>query len=254
MFLHKSSVYGPVHSRRLGNSLGINLLSNDKKICNFECVYCECGWRDDTVQNSYPGVPAFREELEHKLTELSTYHTQLDHITFAGNGEPTLHREFGAIVDVTVALRDEYYPEAKISVLSNATMARNPKVFGALKKVDYRIMKLDAGTEETYQRIDQPVGRMTLDDVTGQLKLFRGDLYIQTLFLRGEYRGRVIDNTTDAEISAWIERLKDIQPAKVMVYGVDRETPASGLEKLEHDELSAIAEKVRTNGIEAECY
>lgn len=254
MFLHPSTIYGPLYSRRLGHSLGINLLPAKKKVCNFECIYCECGWTDKGVKDKIPTLEDFVSAFENKLTELKQTGSRLDHITFAGNGEPTLHPQFGEIIDMTVGLRNRLYPDARIAVLSNATRIGNSSVFYALKQIDDRILKLDAGTERMFQLIDMPDNGITLDQVTADLKKFNGDVIIQTLFLRGKYKEEIVDNTADAEVNAWIGRLQAIGPKKVMIYNIDRETPAAGLEKISKTELENIVEKLRQVKIHAECY
>jgi len=192
--------------------------------------------------------------MENTLKELSSKGQQVDHITFAGNGEPTLHPKFSEIVDITKKLRDKYYPAAKVAILSDAATLKNKQVFKALKRIDKPIMKLDAGTEKTFQQIDQPETSITLDEITELLKLFQGRLYIQTLFLRGSVNGQAIDNTTSKEIEEWLKRLKQINPELAMIYSIDREPPYATLEKVPADELAKIAEQVKAIGIEAEWY
>ena len=254
MFLHSSTIYGPLSTRRLGNSLGINLLPVKRKVCNFECIYCECGWTDTTVKDRTPTLEEFSAEFEKKLRELSLKGEPIDHITFAGNGEPTLHPKFEEIIETTIGLRNKFYPEARIAVLSNATRIHHPKVFYALKQIDDRIMKLDAGTEAMFQLIDMPEKGITLDGITEDLKKFNGDVIIQTLFMRGVFSGRVVDNTTESELQSWVDRLHAIQPKRVLIYSIDRETPADGLNKVSKTELQNIAEFLRLNKIPAEYY
>ncbi len=254
MFLHTSAVYGPLKTRRLGHSLGINLLPVKRKVCNFECIYCECGWTDTTVKDPLPTVESFSSELEKKLTDLKAQNKPVDHITFAGNGEPTMHPKFEEIVETTVGFRNKYYPAARIAVLSNATRVHHPAVFYALKSIDDRIMKLDAGTEKMFQLIDMPDKGVTLDRITEDLKKFNGDLIIQTLFLKGIYKDQPVDNTTEYELNAWIERLIAIRPKKVMIYSIDRDTPADQINKISSQELIAIHEKLKQYHIRSEYY
>lgn len=254
MPLHESTIYGPLNTRRLGNSLGVNLLPVKRKVCNFECIYCECGWTNTTVKDHVPTLEEFAREFERKLTELSLANAPIDHITFAGNGEPTLHPQFGEVIDTAIGLRNKFYPEARIAVLSNATRIHNPMVFYALKRIDDRILKLDAGTEKMFQLIDMPDKGITLDRVTEDLKKFNSDVIIQTLFLRGIFKNEIIDNTSGEELDAWIDRIRSIQPRKVMIYCIDRVTPAESLEIITQQELDAIAEKLRQFKIHTECY
>ena len=244
--LFEEIIFGPVHSRRLGTSLGVNLLPLHGKICSFDCLYCECGLNSQHERGQMPKVEEVKEALEKKLIELQADKVSLDVITFAGNGEPTLHPDFDQIIDITISLRNQYFPKAKVSVLSNATLLDKPKVHAALLKVENPILKLDSAFDETIRILDRPVSSSY--SVKGQvekMKTFHGRLIIQTLFTRGQYEGQTFDNTTEAEISAWIELLREIAPESVMVYTIDRETPVAGLEKITVKELKNIAKRVK---------
>jgi len=251
--LFESIIFGPINSRRLGVSLGINLLTCDFKICNIDSIHCECSWTDVSSLNKvrFHTRADIKFKLEKTLIDLKLKNSELDSITFAGNGEPTMHPQFHLIIDDVISLRNEYFPLCKISVLSNSLMLGSEKVIAALKKVENCILKLDAGTEETFQLINQPVNRRTLDWVVNQLIKFKGALTIQTLFLKGKYNGKTIDNTTDSEIEKWLELLKIIKPKKVMIYTLDRATPARHLEKIQVKKLNEIAKMVERFGIEA---
>ena len=255
-FLFHETVFGPVMSRRLGVSLGINLLPVDYKYCTFNCIYCECGWTHEKPENS-EGLPSremVRELLENKLISMQEEGKAPDAITFAGNGEPTIHPGFAEIIDDTIMLRDSYFPEAKITVLSNASMLHREKVFDALLKVDNNIQKLDVGTEDSFQLINQPAGKLTLEKVVDQLCRFEGKLIIQTLFLKAKYDNLNIDNTRSGEVKAWLELLKKVKPEYVMVYPVDRATPEQNIEKVSFDELNIIAEMVKNTGIRTKVF
>lgn len=254
--LFKSIIFGPIKSRRLGISLGVNLLPTDSKLCNFDCVYCECGWTD---LKSFPKIKFFEPEtiktaLKEKLEELSKNKIEINSITFAGNGEPTMHPMFHQIIDNTIELRNKYYPNCKISVLSNSMMLNNPKVVSALKKIDNRILKLDAGTEKMFQQINQPLNSRTLSWVVEQLKKFETDLTIQTLLIKGSHNGAIIDNTTDEEIDNWLTILKEIKPKEVMLYCIDRPTPEENLEKIDSKKVDEIANKVKALGIKVNVW
>lgn len=242
--------YGPVHSRRLGISLGVNLLPTNQKLCSFECIYCECGFTKKIMGSKLPTRQQVAEALAQKLKEMKEQGMNLDVFTFAGNGEPTMHPDFAGIIDDTIALRNEWFPSAKISVLSNATLIGREDVFQALLKVDNNILKIDSGVEETARLIDQPYSpAYSIAKQVELLKRFNGNFILQTIFLRGEYNGRNIDNTTPEEVAAWTEVVRQVRPKQVMVYQVDRETPVPGLEKLTNEELSELAEPVRKLGI-----
>jgi len=254
-FLFDQTIFGPVISRRLGVSLGINLLPNDSKLCSFDCIYCECGWNPEkgTVKAIFPSRAKVARLLREKLEEMKSNGTLPDVITFAGNGEPTLHPSFDTILDDTIQLRKEICPNARIAVLSNSTTLHKSRVVEALKRVDDNILKLDSGISETIKILDQPVGRFILPAVVENLKQFDGELIIQTMFLRGTFKGMPIDNTTEPELLAWIQLLLKIRPKSVMIYTVARDTPAKDLHKVSVADLEKIAGRVRNKtGLEVQ--
>lgn len=248
--LYDNIIFGPVRSRRLGLSLGVNLLPIESKLCSFDCIYCECGWNDE-----HPGPRRFnaREDVRTMLAEtlerMVAEGTPPDVITFAGNGEPTMHPQFEQIIDDTIALRDRYCPSAKVSVLSNATQIHREEVCRALKRVDNNILKLDSAFDATVQLVNKPQGKYTVRDTVERLKAFQGEMILQTMFLRGEYLSQRVDNTTDEEVEAWLKLVEEIAPKQVMVYSLDRDTPCQTLEKVEKEELQRIADKVEALGI-----
>ncbi len=248
-FLFDSIVFGPIRSRRLGSSLGINLLPVNSKVCSFDCIYCECGWTDSVDKGKLPTRAEVKKYLERRLEELQRKGDSLDVITYAGNGEPTLHPDFSEIIDDSIELRNKYFPWAKIAVLSNSTMLNKPKVIAALKKVDQNILKLDSAFDSTIKLLNQPRVKFSAEELVNNLKSFEGKLIIQTLFLRGSYDGKTIDNTVDAEVNAWLELVKAIRPKEVMIYTIARDTPAKGLEKVSLKDLKVIASKVEALGI-----
>ncbi len=248
-FLFDSIVFGPVRSRRLGASLGINLLPINSKVCSFDCIYCECGWTDKTKKGKLPSRREVRQYLDEKLQEMQRKGDPLDVITYAGNGEPTLHPEFSAIIDDSIELRNKYFPWAKIAVLSNSTMISKPEVVAALKRVDQNILKLDSAFDSTIKLINQPRVKFSAEELVKNLKSFDGNLIVQTLFVRGEYQGKIIDNTTQVEVDSWLELIKSINPKEVMVYTIARDTPATGLEKVSLKDLNAIASRVEALGV-----
>ena len=251
MFLFDQIIFGPIHSRRLGLSLGVNLLPVDAKICSFNCIYCECGFNTTMQESPIPNREQVRETLEAKLKEMVAEEQIPDVITFAGNGEPTLHAEFEGIIDDTISLRDKYCPTAKVSVLSNSTRVHKPHIFAALNKVDNNILKFDSAIDRTLKLMDQPVGKhINVAWFIEQLKKFKGRLIIQTMFLRGEVKGEKIDNTTSEEVEAWLSALEQIRPQQVMMYSLDREAPTQNLQKVSVEELSVIAEKAKTRGFD----
>lgn len=246
-----STVFGPIHSRRLGVSLGINLMPDDGKVCSFDCLYCEAGFNSQGRGTS--GLPTRSEvkaDLEAKLLAMKENGEKPDVITFSGNGEPTLHPEFSGVIDDTIELRNRLCPEAKVSVLTNSTRIFNPEVAEALKKVDNNILKLDSAVEQTMRLIDRPASKdFTVHRVVEGLKQFRGTGVIQTMILRGEHDGISVDNTTDREIEALIDAYKSIGPKEVMLYSLDRSTPEERLVKVERPELEAIARRIREAGV-----
>ena len=246
--LFHSTIFGPIHSRRLGTSLGINLSPADGKVCSFDCLYCEAGYNAQGAgKTGLPSQEQTLSQLEEKLKEMKEKGENLDVITFSGNGEPTLHPRFPEIVDGVLALRDRYFPDAKVSVLTNSTRIFTPRVAEALRKVDNNILKLDSAVERTMRLIDQPNDKdFTVERVVEGLKQFSGSGIIQTMFLRGSHNDEPVDNTTPEEIAALIDAYKAIRPASVMIYSLDRSTPEEKLVKLPLDELQSIASQIQT--------
>lgn len=242
-------IFGPVQSRRLGISLGINLLPTDSKLCNFNCIYCECGWTLKHVKAKVHTSSEIKNELEEILIRLQKENLTLDTITFAGNGEPTMHPDFDKIMDNTILLRDLYFPNTKIAVLTNATLLNNQRIVEALKRADLRILKLDAGTEDVFQKINQPVAKRSLQWLVDHLHYFKNNLIIQTMFVKGEYNGVQIDNTTDKEINEWLKLIQEINPKIVMLYSLDRATPVKMLRRIPLEKLKEIAMNVNKMGI-----
>ena len=246
--LFDSIVYGPIRSRRLGVSLGMNLMPTTAKLCTFDCVYCECGWNQPV---SHPVLPTREQVREALRAKLSVLESPLDVITFSGNGEPTLHPDFLGIIQDTCALRDQYCPQAKISVLSNSTQLGRPDVVEALRMCDNRILKLDSAIDATMRLIDKPVNpNLTVEQIAEWLSLFDGDFTLQTCFLRGEYMGQIIDNTTSEERNAWYAMVDRLHPKQVMIYVIDRATPLQTLSKVPKAEMEAIAAPLRAKGID----
>ena len=245
-------IFGPVRSRRLGLSLGVNLLPVDAKRCSFDCIYCECGWNADhpAAGRRFHPREAVREALEATLRQMAEAGTPPDVITFAGNGEPTLHPDFEAIIGDTIALRDRWTPTAKVSVLTNATRIADPGVFRALLRVDNPILKLDSAFDATVQRINRPQNpAYTVAATVAAMRAFEGRMIVQTMFLRGSCDGEPVDNTTEAEVEAWLALVAAIGPRQVMVYSLDRDTPCPTLEQVTRAELQKIAERVEALGI-----
>lgn len=243
--LREQTVFGPIHSRRLGNSLGINLLPVNGKLCNFDCIYCECGWNADGRQDrKLPSAQDVRGALEDALRECREQGTAIDSITFSGDGEPTLNPEFPQIVDLTLELRDRYYPEAKVSVLSNATMAFKPEVLSALRKVDNPIMKLDAPTDELAAKVNRPAAGYSVENVARSLEAFDGDFVLQTMFLRSDD----YDSSEESQLAAWMALVRRLRPREVMVYTIDRPTPMQGLEKFSEEQMRRLVAPLMEEG------
>lgn len=241
-------VFGPIHSRRLGSSLGVNLLPADGKLCNFDCIYCECGWNSDghVSHPVLPGVADVKAALEHKLQECRVEGTAIDSITFSGNGEPTLNPEFPDIIDVTLAARDKYFPQAKVSVLSNATMLVSDKVLQALMKVDNPILKIDAATDEGAGLINRPSGKYHVDDIVRRMKDFNGNFILQTMFLAGDG----FDTSERSNLEGWMSIVRETRPRSIMVYAIDRETPQKGLKKYTAAEMESLVKPLSDEGFE----
>ena len=247
--LYDNIIFGPVRSRRLGLSLGVNLLPVESKLCNFDCIYCECGWNEDHVgRRRFNSREDVRDMLRDTLQAMVAKGELPDVITFAGNGEPTMHPDFEPIIEDTIALRDQICPQAKVSVLSNATQIHREDVRRALLKVDNNILKLDSAFDSTVQLINKPQGSYSVARTVELMKLFEGKMILQTMFLRGEYLSKRVDNTTAEEVDAWLDIVAQIKPRQVMIYSLDRDTPCQTLEKVGREELLQIAAKLQARG------
>lgn len=248
-----TNIVGPIHSRRLGVSLGVNLLPKDGKVCSFDCIYCECGWNADHRGGRFPDADEVLAALEEKLRTMHAAGDPLDVITFAGNGEPTLHPEFPRVIDRTLALRDEYYPEVKVSVLSNATRMTVPAVREALLRIDNNILKLDGAFDETIHLIDQPADpHYSVRHVVDGMKSYEGCLIVQTMFVRGNHSGHVIDNTTPGEVEAWRQLMREVRPRQIMVYSLDRPTPEQHLTAVSKAEMEQIVAPLIAEGFDVQ--
>jgi wyosine [tRNA(Phe)-imidazoG37] synthetase (radical SAM superfamily) len=250
-FLFDEIIFGPVHSRRLGVSLGINLLYLDAKFCNFNCVYCECGWTNNKIEKKdFHSRETVSAALKKKLQQMAENNKLPDVITFAGNGEPTLHPDFETIINDTINIRNQLAPKCKIAVLSNATMLHRKSVFNALNKIENNILKLDSGIEDTIKLINQPLGKFSINELKENLKRFNSNLIIQTMFLKGKINSKTIDNTSNTEIEKWLEIISEVKPKQVMIYTISRDTPLQTLQKIQKNKLNQIASKVKKLGID----
>lgn len=245
--LFHSTIFGPIHSRRLGASLGVNLSPVDGKVCSFDCLYCEAGFNAQGPGTS--GLPSRADVarlLEDKLRSMKEAGEPLDVITFSGNGEPTLHPEFAGIVDDTLRLRDRWFPGVKVSVLCNSTRLADPAVCAALRRVDNNLLKLDSAITPTMRLIDRPgSASLSSEELIERIAAFGKECIVQTMILRGSHDGVTVDNTTDREIEALIEAYRRISPRQVMIYSIDRKTPEEHLSKVPREELEAIADRIR---------
>ena len=243
--MREETVFGPIFSRRLGSSLGINLLPRNGKLCNFDCIYCECGWnKDGTGDRVIPTAADVRTALESKLRKCHQTGTPIDSITFSGDGEPTLNPDFPQIIDDTLALRDAFYPEAKVSVLTNATRLSRDSVFNALRKVDNPILKLDAPTSDLASRINQPAGEYNVEDVICGMEKFKGDFVMQTMFLRSPD----FDTASPEVLLPWMDIVRRVHPREIMVYTIDRPTPAKGLAKYSEAQMRSLVQDLINEG------
>jgi wyosine [tRNA(Phe)-imidazoG37] synthetase (radical SAM superfamily) len=250
--IYPSPIFGPVHSRRLGISLGVNLLPSDGKFCTFDCIYCECGFNaDHKPTRPLPTREDVKTALENQL-EIMVNDKQLpDVITFAGNGEPTMHPDFLDIVKDTVALRNKHCPKAKVAVLSNSTKIHKQSVHDALMLVDDNILKLDTADLQYIKTVNRPTGKYNLQEIIEDMKSFNGHIIIQTMFMKGTFKGIGVDNTGDKYVLPWLNAVKEIKPQQVMIYTIDRETPDHDLKKASHPELDRIANLLKAEGFSA---
>lgn len=244
--LFHNTIFGPIHSRRLGTSLGVNLSPDDGKVCSFDCLYCEAGYNaQGTGTTGLPPRAQVKAMLEGKLKSMADNNEPLDVITFSGNGEPTMHPDFEGIIDDTIYLRDKYFPKVKISVLSNATRLHRPEVVRALGKVDNNILKLDSAITSTVALLDRPVDtRYDVNDVINSIAAFGKGAIVQTMITRGSHDGKNVDNSTDAEVGALIEAYKVINPREIMIYTIDRQTPEKSLQRISREKLDQIAARI----------
>ena len=243
--MREETVFGPIFSRRLVNSLGINLLPTKGKICNFDCIYCECGWNaDGRDDRTLPSAARVRSCLEDKLAQLMLDEVRVDSITFSGDGEPTLNPEFPRIIDDTLRLRDTYFPKAKVSVLSNATRIHIPEVLAALRKVDNPIMKIDAPTDELASLINKPAPGYSVRATVEALKGFGGDFVLQTMFLRSPR----FDSSSPEVLTGWMEIVRELRPREIMVYTIDRPTPQQGLEAFSEQQMRELVRPLLDEG------
>ncbi len=249
-FLFDKIIFGPVQSRRLGISLGINLLPTERKWCNFNCIYCECGYTPDKEKKPllFPRATV-SYHLNNKLKSIKENKQRIDALTFAGNGEPTLHPEFEGIIEDTLRLRDKYFPDAKVAVLTNSTLIHNPSVFNALSKVDQNILKLDSGNSTIIHKINRPNKPVNIEKLVDTLKKFDNAI-IQTMFIEGELNGQNISNTSEKEIDNWLNLIKQINPVQVMVYTTARATPSDTILPVSKEKLDNIAEQVKNAGFD----
>jgi wyosine [tRNA(Phe)-imidazoG37] synthetase (radical SAM superfamily) len=256
MFLWDKIAFGPIHSRRLGNSLGINILPTTVKVCSFDCVYCECGWTLEKNIDSaiFYSVEEIAAAMEAKLLHCRDADTVIDSITFSGNGEPTYHPDFDQIIHSLIVLRNKYYPKTAITCLSNATQLANEKVVAALKKIENPILKLDAVAEPFFRLINKPIISISVEEIINQLQHFNGDFILQTLFLKGVIEGQSFNNALEPHLSLWMEVVLQLHPKKVMLYSLDRNTPLQGLEKIPIKQLDEIAKELEMVGISAKTY
>lgn len=250
--IYPAPIFGPIHSRRLGVSLGINLMPKDGKVCTFDCIYCECGFNKDRRPKSHrPTREEVAECLEKKLQEMKLKGPKPDVLTFAGNGEPTAHPHFSEIIEDTIKLRNRYFPEAKVSVLSNSTLINKANVFNALMQVDNNILKLDTVDIDYINMVNRPTGEYSIENIIKNLKAFNGHCIIQTMFMKGKYKGVDVDNTLDYYVIPWLNAIKEIAPSMVMIYTIDRETPDLDLRKAMPSELDRIVSLIEQQGIKA---
>jgi wyosine [tRNA(Phe)-imidazoG37] synthetase (radical SAM superfamily) len=250
--IYPSPIFGPIHSRRLGISLGINLMPGDGKVCTFDCIYCECGFNADHRPSSpRPTREEVRKALENKLKEMQETGIKPDVLTFAGNGEPTAHPHFPEIIDDTISLRNKYFPDAKVSILSNSTFIDRPAIVEALMKVDNNILKLDTISTKYIQTVNRPTGNYSVDNIIKNMKAFNGHCIIQTMFMKGSYNGIDVNNTSGEYVLPWLKAVKEIAPSMVMIYTIDRETPDHDLLKATHEELDRIVSMIKNEGIDA---
>jgi len=256
-FLWSDIVFGPIHSRRVGTSLGINLLPVNGKLCSFDCIYCECGALSSGAPKKDRKMPSFEQvsdAMSRRFKELYDEGVKVDSISFTGNGEPTLNKDFPEIVDKTVELRDKYFPTAVISVFSNSTTLEKRGVFDALMKIDNRIMKVDCSDIQLLQLVNRPAPGYSLERVLKNLERFNGNFILQTMFFKGVVEGQEFDLTAPELVAGWSDIVRRLRPAKIMAYSLDRDTPVAGLMKIPRERLQEVTAPLRAEGFEIEIF
>ena len=243
--LQTGIIYGPVRSRRLGLSLGINLLPTDYKLCSFNCVYCQYGWTKKATLAptqelaDLPGLAAIATAIEAALEQLASAGKTVDSITVCGNGEPTLYPQLAEVIVAAKELRDRYLPQARLAILSNSSTVGDPAVREALDLLDLKIMKFDAGSEEMFRQLNHPRAPIYMGDIVTGLKELK-NIILQSLFVQGR-----VTNADPDSVGLWAEKVREIRPIGVQVYTLEREPADLRIEKVSLTTLQWIAEQVR---------
>jgi wyosine [tRNA(Phe)-imidazoG37] synthetase (radical SAM superfamily) len=247
--LKEGIIYGPVNSRRLGRSVGINLLPVRGKVCSFDCIYCQYGHtRVKTLDPGPEGFPTFGEVILAAETALKSA-PDFDSFTFSGNGEPTLHPQWPEIVEAVRQLRDRHRPGVRLSLLSNSSTAVRPQVQATLLRLDAPIMKLDAGDDVTLAAINRPVNGIRVKSILDGLAGVPG-LIIQSVMLEG-----VVTNSAGNAFENWLGALAMLRPLQVQVYSTDRPVPVAGVERVRPERLQEIAARAADQtGLDVRAY
>jgi wyosine [tRNA(Phe)-imidazoG37] synthetase (radical SAM superfamily) len=245
-FLFEDIVFGPVKSRRLGVSLGINVLPGESKLCNYNCIYCECGFSKFARYEDLPSAKKIISRIEASLKTISMERIKIDAITFAGNGEPTMHPDFPLIMEKTIQLRNKYLSDVNIVVLTNATRLENIEILNALNKADKALLKIDTLIQKDFDKVNCPVEDIDITRLPMIIKNGIDNIYIQTMF----FRYRDFDNTCKDSLDIYIDAIKFLKPLQVMIYSVARDTPVRGIERVNQEELIIIGDRIRKTGTE----
>lgn len=252
MLRFDSIVFGPIRSRRLGSSLGVNLLPADGKICNFDCIYCECGLdRDGRTSTSIPALEDVKSALRQGIASAAESGVEVDSITFSGNGEPTLHPDFPEIIKETLALRDRFYPSAVVSVLSNATRLDKPEVVAALRSVDCPILKLDAVNDAMLRDMNVPAAGLSVDAIIDGMRRFEGEFVLQTMLLMAD-RPSLADDPE--ALARWMDIVRQLRPRLVTLYSLDRPAPVKGLQRLSAQQMQELVQPLINEGFNIKIY
>ena len=250
--LQQGILYGPIRSKRLGCSLGLNLFPSDRKVCSFDCVYCHFGGTTDHVRQSERlGIPSVTEVLA-AVEEFLKSDNDFDYITFSGNGEPTMYPDFAELVPKLHELIRRRRPSVRLALLSNSSCVGEESLYPALKLIDLPIFKLDAGNQTTFEILNRPCPGVTISAIIDGLTRLsaRQEIIIQTVMVDGP-----VPNHDGQAFDDWIVAIRRIRPGAIQLYTTDRPVADTRVRKVSDRQLETIAARIRElTGVPAQAY